>query len=75
VAEAACADQVDRLVKGLLVDRLYFFGSTPLSGGLSRSIATIVSSTSLPIGGCLARTWRNHQRASVGTQKMLEARY
>ena len=51
------------------------FGSTPLSDGLSRSMAAIASSTSVPIVGCGACAFRCCQRASCGTQKMLAARY
>ena len=45
-------------------------GSTPLSDGLSRSIALIASSTSVPMVGCGALAFRCDQRASFGTQKM-----
>src|SRR5450759_2867575 len=50
-------------------------GSTPLSEGLSRSMAVIASSTRVPIVGCGALAFRCDQRASFGTQKMLAARY
>jgi hypothetical protein len=42
---------------------------------LSRSIAAIASSISLPMVGCFALPCRCDQRASLGTQKMLSARY
>ncbi len=47
----------------------------PFSRGLSRSMATIASSTSLPMDGCLALPWRCAHRASFGTQKTFSARY
>jgi hypothetical protein len=50
-------------------------GSTPLSDGLSRSMASIASSTSLPMAGWRALACKLDQRASCGTQKMLTARY
>ena len=43
--------------------------------GLSRSMAAIASSTSVPMVGCGALAFRCGQRASFGTQKMLAARY
>ncbi len=43
-------------------------GSTPLSRGLSRSIASIAPSTRLPISGRLAESRSRVQRASGGTQ-------
>jgi|GEM_PF-1909932 len=48
---------------------LYSFGKIPLSRVLSRSMATIASSTSLPMVGCFALSCRCCQRASAGTQK------
>jgi hypothetical protein len=50
-------------------------GSTPFSEGLSRSTAAMVSSTRVPMVGCLAWALRCDQRASGGTQKMPSARY
>ena len=44
------------------------FGKIPLSRGLSRSMATIASSISLPMVGCLALSCSVCQRASAGTQ-------
>ena len=38
-------------------------------------MATMASSTSLPMVGCLALALKVDQRASLGTQKMLTARY
>ena len=38
-------------------------------------MATMASSTILPMVGCLALAWRKSQRASLGTQKTLCARY
>ena len=46
-----------------------------MSAGLSRSMAVIASSTSLPMAGCRAWALRPLQRASGGTQKMFSARY
>src|SRR5258707_13938121 len=38
-------------------------------------MASIASSSSLPMVGCLALAWRWDQRASLGTQKMVSAVY
>ena len=51
------------------------FGNTPLSEGLSRSMALMASSTSVPMVGCGALAFRCVHRASLGTQKMLAALY
>ena len=42
---------------------------------MSRSMATMASSTILPMVGCLALAWRCDQRASGGTQKTFSALY
>ena len=55
--------------------RAYCLGRTLLSDGFSLSIASIASSTSLPMPGCLAFACRPVHRASLGTQKMLSCRY
>ena len=52
-----------------------FLLSAPLSRGLSRSRASMASSTFSPMLGSLARPWRCDQRAGGGTQKIFSARY
>src|SRR5579883_2839666 len=77
VAHADGADEIDKLAEPLLVEggAVVLLGRTPLSDGLSRSIATIASSISLPMVGCLALARRWDHRASFGTQKTFSARY
>jgi hypothetical protein len=76
-AERDVADQVDDLAQALLVETRpgVVLGQHALSEGLSRSMAAIASSTSVPMVGCGALAFRCCQRASFGTQKMLAARY
>ena len=71
--EADGADKIDQFTEPLFVKiRIGInLGNTPLSGGLIFSMASIASSTSLPISGCLARSCRYCQRAFSGTKKTI----
>ena len=59
----------------LRAGRAYSLGSTPLSETFLASIASIASSMSLPMVGCLARACRCDHRASFGTQNTFSAMY
>ena len=69
--------EVDEFAQAVLVERRagVVLRQDAFERGLSRSMATMASSTSLPIVGCLALAWRCDQRASLGTQKTFSARY
>jgi hypothetical protein len=70
-------DDVDEFAEALFVEAGagVVLGRTPLRRGLSRSMATMASSTVLPMVGCLADDCRWGQRASAGTQKTFSALY
>jgi len=66
--EADGGDEVDEFAEAVLVEAGagVVFGSTPSRRGSSRSMATMASSTILPMVGCLALAWRWDQRAFGG---------
>src|SRR5213593_2781335 len=76
-AQSDIADEIDELAKPLLVQtwRCVILRQDTFSDGLSCSIAAMALSTICPISGCGALAFRWAHRASLGTQKMLAARY
>ena len=76
-AEGDVADEFDELAEPLFVETWAgeVFGEDALQGWVVAFDSDMASSTILPMVGCGALSWRTDQRASLGTQKMLSARY